>query len=69
MIALSGGVLSLGLLTAALSGCGGSETTEPTKPIGVSNPSPDNPLKDVSIENEAGQMERIKKQLNKTPGK
>jgi hypothetical protein len=49
------------LLALALSGCGGSSGgTEGPKPIPVVNPDPNNPLKDVSLENEAQNLDKIR---------
>ena len=48
-----------------LAGCGDvaddGKTVEPPKSIGVTNPKPDDPLKDVTVENESANMDKIKK--------
>ena len=60
LIRESGPVLALALLLHALPGCGGSTPTEATKPIPIANPTPDNPNKDITLENEAGHMQELK---------
>ena len=49
-----------------LAGCGGNaadegKTAVPPQSIGVTNPKPDDPLKDVTVENESANMDKIKK--------
>jgi hypothetical protein len=36
-------------------------TSEPPKPMVVANPRPDDPLKDVTLENESANMDKIRK--------
>jgi hypothetical protein len=58
---LIGGVVSLSAVTI-LVGCGESVPTEAAKPVPLYNPDPNNPNKDVTLENEGGQMKRLKEQ-------
>ena len=58
------------LLNLALAaGCGGTsgEKMDP-EPVPVYNPDPNNPLKDVTLENEAKNLDRIRN-ANKPPSK
>jgi hypothetical protein len=59
-IGLMGGFFALGTLLVGLSGCGESAPTEPTKPIPVYNPDPKNPNKDITLENESANMDKLK---------
>jgi len=51
--------VTLGMLTSCLAGCDSGPKENP-KSIGVVNPDPNNPLKDVTLENEAQNLDRIK---------
>ena len=54
--------LLAGLTTLTiLVGCGGAPDGPPPKPIGVVNPNPDDPLKEVSLDNESSNMDKIRK--------
>jgi hypothetical protein len=52
----------LAVASIALGGCGGGNSTSLPPPAGpVANPSADNKLKDITLENESANMDRIKK--------
>jgi hypothetical protein len=55
--------LTLAIAMTALAGCDSNTPTTnlPPPPTAVANPSADNKLKDVTLENEAANMDRIKK--------
>jgi uncharacterized lipoprotein YajG len=55
--------LALAIAMAALAGCDSNTPTTnmPPPPAPVANPSTDNKLSDVTIENESANMDRIKK--------
>jgi hypothetical protein len=59
---LQAGSLSLAATLTILVGCDGSGSGgTPPPPTPVANPSADNKLKDVTLENESANMDRIKK--------
>jgi len=64
-IRLASLVFALSVLTMPLSGCD-STPQEAAKPAPVFNPSPDNPKKDITLDNEA---EYIKKGEMRQPSK
>lgn len=51
-----------------LAGCGRTPDGPPPKPIGVTNPNPDDPLKDVTLENESSNMDKVRKHAMPKPG-
>ncbi len=54
--------LTLAVAVTPLVGCDSSTPSNaPFKPSGVSNPSPDNKLSDITTENESANMDRLRK--------
>jgi hypothetical protein len=55
--------LTFALALWGIAGCDSNTptTAEPPKPSAVANPRPDDPLKDVTLENESANMDKIKK--------
>jgi uncharacterized lipoprotein YajG len=55
--------LTMAVALAAFAGCDSSTPTTnmPPTPAPVANPSPDNKLADITIDNEAANMDRLKK--------
>ncbi len=55
--------LSFALAIGMVAGCDSNTptTSEPPKPMVVANPRPDDPLKDVTLENESANMDKIRK--------
>ena len=63
MIRVEVASMALAIGLTPLAGCDSSTatTSPPPKPIPVANPRPDDPLKDVTTENESANMDKIKK--------
>ena len=56
--------LSLALALTLLAGCGGNDTVNtvlPPAPAPVYNPNPNDPLKDVTTDNESANMDKLRK--------
>ena len=59
-IASISGILLTSCIIITLSGCGSGNSPPEVKSIPVYNPSPQDPLRDITPENEAANMDRIR---------